>query len=356
MLSPLWVMPLSAPMVSDVVVVMHHDRAVNTAVHTITANDPQVQVVEYGSLEYALTIHRTVGRVVWVSHGSEDGILAGTDIIPWRSFGRVLDVHPGLDLVLACDSEAVRAYTRSSSKVLTFNTVVDAVIGGILASYFYLSSTSQNRGAPSTSARDRVRGTVDVLAVADEGINLIIRQALTRAARIAVGTEQPLFLYLSEVEEAYWTAISVLVILGKLLNIYAMETAPVSGYSPLERLVVMLCSNFMVTGVVEIADTLLYLFFGAIDVVTAAVRIVSGLVEIAGVFMETLYAWFGTLPLWERLAYGVILGASILEFFAELAGSAGTSTVYKLAVILLALTPIMLNLYNDWVDPDPEVG
>jgi len=179
---------------------------------------------------------------------------------------------------------------------------------------------------------------------------------MARAARIAVGTEQPLFLYLSELEEAYWAAISVLVILGKLLNIYLLEDALASGYSTLERLIIMLYTNFMLTGVGEIAGTLPYLFTGAIDVVTAAVRIVSGLVEIAGLFMETLYAWFGTLPLWERLAYTVIFFASVAEFIADLAGSAGTSTVYKLAVILLALAPIMLNLYNDWVDPDSEVG
>jgi len=51
-LSPLWVMPLSTPVFSDVVVVMHHDSAVNTAVRTITENVPDVQVMEYGSLEY----------------------------------------------------------------------------------------------------------------------------------------------------------------------------------------------------------------------------------------------------------------------------------------------------------------
>ncbi|MCF2138331.1 MAG: hypothetical protein K9W43_13950 [Candidatus Thorarchaeota archaeon] len=65
-LSPLWVMPLSAPVVSDVVVVMHHDSTVRTAVRTITANDPHVRVVEYGSIDYALTIHRAFGRVVEV--------------------------------------------------------------------------------------------------------------------------------------------------------------------------------------------------------------------------------------------------------------------------------------------------
>jgi len=80
-LSPLWVMPFSTPVVADVVVVMHHDSAASTAVRTITENVPDVQVVEYGSLEYALTIHRTFGRVVWVSHGSEKGILAGTQIL-----------------------------------------------------------------------------------------------------------------------------------------------------------------------------------------------------------------------------------------------------------------------------------
>ncbi|MCF2138293.1 MAG: hypothetical protein K9W43_13760 [Candidatus Thorarchaeota archaeon] len=137
-MSPLWVMPLSAPVVSDVVVVMHHNRAVNTAVRTITANDPSVQVVEYGSLEYALTIHRTAGRVVWVSHGSKDGILAGSQVLSWRAFSDMIEMTPGNDIVLACDSNEITQYVVRSS-VFSFG-MIDAILGGLITSLVLFSS------------------------------------------------------------------------------------------------------------------------------------------------------------------------------------------------------------------------
>ncbi|MCF2137063.1 MAG: hypothetical protein K9W43_07425 [Candidatus Thorarchaeota archaeon] len=133
-LSPLWVMPLSAPVVSDVVVVMHHDSAVRTAVRTIVANDPHVQVMEYGSLEYVLTIHRTIGRVVWVSHGSEEGILAQSHELSWKAFSGRVQMTPGKDIVLACNSAQVNKYI-SASDAIGFIGIVDASLGGLLAVY-----------------------------------------------------------------------------------------------------------------------------------------------------------------------------------------------------------------------------
>ncbi|MCF2136346.1 MAG: hypothetical protein K9W43_03815 [Candidatus Thorarchaeota archaeon] len=130
-LSPLWIMPLSAPVVSDVVVVMHHDRAVNTAVQTIVANDPHVRIVEYESLEYALTIHRTAGRVVWVSHGSENGILAGSRVISWNAFSSRIKMTPGNDLILACKSSEINKYIPVT-QVIGFPDSIDAVLGGFI--------------------------------------------------------------------------------------------------------------------------------------------------------------------------------------------------------------------------------
>ncbi|MHA1781077.1 MAG: hypothetical protein ACTSYL_09490 [Candidatus Thorarchaeota archaeon] len=144
-LSPLWVMPLSAPVVSDVVVVMHHDSAVNTAVRTIVANDPHVQVIEYGSLEYALAIHRVVRRVVWVSHGSDDGIVAGAQMLSWRAFSSRTQMTPGKDIVLACDSGEINQYVPTGA-VLGFGGSIDAILGGLIASFILSSSTSRTRG------------------------------------------------------------------------------------------------------------------------------------------------------------------------------------------------------------------
>ncbi len=45
-LSPLVIMPLSVPVLSNVVVVMHDDSATSAAVKTITENTADVQVVQ----------------------------------------------------------------------------------------------------------------------------------------------------------------------------------------------------------------------------------------------------------------------------------------------------------------------
>ncbi|RLI47688.1 MAG: hypothetical protein DRO73_11325 [Candidatus Thorarchaeota archaeon] len=151
-LSPMWVMPLSAPMVSDVVVVMHHDSAVSTAVRTIVANGPNVEVVEYGSLEYALTIHRVVRRVVWVSHGSEDGILAGSQVLSWQAFSSRIEMTPGKDIVLACNSAEINQYVSKGS-VLSFGGAIDAILGGLIASFVLFSSPGMRRSIGTVQAR-----------------------------------------------------------------------------------------------------------------------------------------------------------------------------------------------------------
>ncbi|MHA1781665.1 MAG: hypothetical protein ACTSYL_12460 [Candidatus Thorarchaeota archaeon] len=153
-LSPLWVMPLSAPVVSDVVVVMHHDSAVSTAVRTIVANDSHMQVVEYGSLKYALTIHRTVGRVVWVSHGTDAGILASTHIISWNAFRHRTEMTPGEDIVLACNSAKIESYSSSKGTVISvasiLGPVVDSFVGAVIASVLLYIESGDYSSARST--------------------------------------------------------------------------------------------------------------------------------------------------------------------------------------------------------------
>ena len=155
MVSPLWVMPLSSPVVSDVVVVMHHDSAVSTAVRTITANVPDVRVVEYGSPEYALMIHRVLGRVVWVSHGSDEGVLAGSHVLGWRALGDRVMMTPGKDIVLACGSIVINRYVVGGS-AFGFG-MIDAILGGLVTSYLLVSSTRDRVAAGSILSKSTGR-------------------------------------------------------------------------------------------------------------------------------------------------------------------------------------------------------
>ena len=157
MMSPLWVMPLSTPVMADVVVVMHRDSAVNTAVRTITENVPDVWVVEYGSLDYALTIHRAFGRVVWVSHGSEEGILTQSRMLSWKAFSSRTAMTPGKDIVLACESGNINKYV-SPTIAVGFDGLVDATLGALIATFLLRPTEATLSGMVFTQISRLLKG------------------------------------------------------------------------------------------------------------------------------------------------------------------------------------------------------
>ena len=238
-LSPLWMMPLSVPAFSDVVVVMHHDSAVNTAVRTITENVPDIRVVEYGSLEYAMIIHRTAGRVVWVSHGSEDGILAGSRVLSWRAFSSRTQMTPGKDLVLACDSSEVNKYVPQNS-VVGLTGPVDATLGGLVVAYLL---------APRS---------------------IVLEMAHEHVVEIAEGAVTLEFLDLSLAEITYWTAMFLL----SILAYYSSNPLAVSNPT-WTQLVVHFLSENLITNSPSIVLTLVYLLLGQIDVWVAVWQIIA---------------------------------------------------------------------------------
>jgi hypothetical protein len=133
-LSSIFIMPLSVPVLSNVVVVMHHDSATATAVHTLVENVPNVKVVDYDSLDYILVIHRAVRQVVWVSHGSEYGILTPHGMLSWNEFSHMIDRTPNRDLILACKSSEIYKYIDHSA-ALGFTGCVEATLGALVSSF-----------------------------------------------------------------------------------------------------------------------------------------------------------------------------------------------------------------------------
>ncbi|MCF2136015.1 MAG: hypothetical protein K9W43_02145 [Candidatus Thorarchaeota archaeon] len=259
-LSPLWVMPLSAPVVSDVVVVMHHDSAVSTAVRTITANDPSVQVVEYGSLEYALTIYRTLGRVVWVSHGSEDGILAGSQMLSWQAFSSRTRMTPGKDIVLACDSAKINQYV-SISQAVGVNGAIDASLGGMFA-VLLLKPTQA-----------------------------ILHDMANRFSDIIAGFVLPQFL---GTMPAWWIAVKagLMVLFTGIYFLYAEAKLPQAvaelNYSPLMIVTI-------VAAITIISTTLFYLLQSIYQNLAAFLAVVSPLVNVlAGLAIQRIIG--GALP------------------------------------------------------------
>ncbi len=66
---------------------------------------------------------------MWLSHGSETGILVNRETVSWKRFSVWTKTTPGKDIVLACHSEAICDY--AGRDVLSIGGTIEAGIGGI---------------------------------------------------------------------------------------------------------------------------------------------------------------------------------------------------------------------------------
>lgn len=239
LLSPLVIMPLSVPVLSNVVVVMHDDAATSAAVNTITECTQDVKVVKYNSLDYVLTIQRVAGQVVWASHGSEEGILAQHDIIPWQMFSNQIQLTPGRDIVLACHSASLENFVSPGSMVGVDGSI-DAILGGLLASYLL---------QPQDVIMHRVVDHVGDILVGEANVNL---------------------LDLSLAESTYWLAIFVLSILA-----YYTSNPFVATKSYWIQSTIHFLRENVITNSPGIVLTLTYLVMGQISIWAALWQIIG---------------------------------------------------------------------------------
>ncbi len=133
-LMPLAIMPLSSPVLSNVVVRMSDDVSTNQAITILESNTQNLVIVDYGSLEYFLMISRVAGAVVWVSHGSDQGILVGNSVMSWQRFSQDIKMTPARDVVLACDSSELSSYL-SPDEAFLFDGAIEATLGALIASF-----------------------------------------------------------------------------------------------------------------------------------------------------------------------------------------------------------------------------
>ncbi len=75
--------------------------------------------------------------MVWISHGSADGILAKNTLISWKSFSDQIRLTPGRDFVLACYSSCLEHYV-SPEAMIGVGGPIDAILGGLVASYLLM--------------------------------------------------------------------------------------------------------------------------------------------------------------------------------------------------------------------------
>jgi len=158
------------PLPNDVVVVMSDDDSVLKSVEVIEANTQNLMIVEYGSLEYALSIHRITGQVVWVSHGSDDGIIAKDETIPWEEFTHNVDITPRKDIIIACHSANINNFV-STTDAVGIDGLIDAELGGLIAACL-LTSSFDIFGKAVTRMNELMSGDVEPYLLAPFEVTL----------------------------------------------------------------------------------------------------------------------------------------------------------------------------------------
>jgi len=127
---------------TTVLVKLEDSPPIDRAVKTIAANVENVLVVRYDSIEYALTVWRSVGYIVWIGHGGEEGIRVCGQQVGWVSFAASIKKSTsGRSILLSCFAVKALQYGDGCSRLITIGTgYVDAVLGGLLISYILTRS------------------------------------------------------------------------------------------------------------------------------------------------------------------------------------------------------------------------
>lgn len=192
---PVMILPFSVPITSDIVVVMQKDDAVTTTTNIIKENVPGIMIMEYESLDYFLTIQRVLGRIIWVSHGSSQGIATEGGLLTWNSFASLVEMTPGKDVVLACDSSSLDEFIESDEEVMTF----DGLLEGRIWAYAISTLLLATKQIPN-----------------EENVAHIAERTVTIANRIISGKEAPMFL---GTVPLWWIGIKA-VLVGILTGLY----------------------------------------------------------------------------------------------------------------------------------------
>jgi len=131
---------LSQPITSRVIVKMDNSYSVNLASGTLKENMPDAMIVDYNSPAYFLVIWRAYGGVVWVGHGSQEGVNTEQGLLSWETLAARVESTPSKDVVLACYSAAILSYVSRSLVTISFKGDIDARMGALVVSYLLTGS------------------------------------------------------------------------------------------------------------------------------------------------------------------------------------------------------------------------
>ncbi|MHA1636788.1 MAG: hypothetical protein ACTSUO_07305 [Candidatus Thorarchaeota archaeon] len=121
----------STPVANTIIVTFGQTPAETAAVDILQDEFPDAIDVEFGGLDYNLLKMRTYGPMIFVGHGSDQGIENGNKIVSVDQMECELKTcaSPKI-IILACDSEIIAAQDESG-RTFGFSSVIDAELAAL---------------------------------------------------------------------------------------------------------------------------------------------------------------------------------------------------------------------------------
>ena len=335
-----FVQALTIPIPNQLVVRLEDSQAVNEAIVNLEQNLPNLVVLDYDSAEYKLKYWRFLGVAIWVSHGSEEGVMINGELTQWDVLEGPIKGTPNKDIVLSCYSSSLLEQTDlSSANVATFDNEVDALIGSFIVSYV-LSQDSSILPKLSSRVNDIIANPscVEPLVILlDDG-----------GGGGGSGSTSPSYVigHMSSIELTYWLLTALVLYLLILANCYINES-----WSFVQKTVYRLAS----AGWIGIAVTFIALKTGSITLELAIPIICSWVIDAIGILIECFYE----APLWERLLLTLSAVFALIALTIELLGdtvSAGAVTIGKFLAATASIMVFCLHFYQDYEDINIIVG
>jgi hypothetical protein len=302
-MSPMVLVPFGTLIPSDAVVVMYDDSAVREGIDAITSYDEDILVLEYGSIEYALMIHRIIGTVVWISHGSEDGIALQGKTLSWENFISNIHLTNGKDIVLACESDQIYSYVTYEDAI-AFGGAVDAIIGGFFAAWLLTGVIDA-----LTSAFERVTALNDGSAVSND-------------------------LYWSTMERAWFGIDAALFVVSALSTTFALWKITLN---PMSTMHVFAAALQFLSVFLQFTVFICGACSGTLSPFSVATKLLSSIGLV-------IWAVLTCAPWYVQILAG-------LEAVVT-----GTARLVMIVLMIISLVTLVSNMFNDMADPDRLYG
>jgi len=342
-LSMPFVQALTTPIPNQLVVRLDDSQAVTEAIENLEQNIPNAVVVDYDSAKYNLKYWRFLGVAIWVSHGSEEGVMINGELTQWDVLEDPIKGTPNKDIVLSCYSSALLEQTDlSSTNVATFDGEIDAVIGSLVVSYILSQDSSIY---PKIKSR-----FMDIFA--NPSCVEPLRFLLDPGGGGGIGGTNPGSApnyarhYLSWAELGFHLVAAFLLIALFLVDWYIPSDLP---------FVVSMQVKIYTVGWASMVTTLVYLGLEKITLESAIGTFMGWFLDALEIFWDCFFA----AELWEQIVFGITGFIALFVLAIELAGDAasgGAVTVAKILGAAVAITCAVVSFMGDYRDTDTIVG